>query len=1001
MRKQSSFPGSSTDTYKERLFINSGYHRQAKRIYKREQWKMTTNRPLSLFISSKMQELAHERRHIQAVLKGYEIYGWLWEEDAGARPEPIRNTYLEEVHSCDIYIGLFWLGYGPDTIEEYKHARIYNKPCLIYEKQVNIEKRSPELATFLQAIQQVANPDGLTVYHFETSEQLAKQVHTDVLRLLTTRFRENRQQPESSTQHIWNVPFRHNPFFTGRTNLLQQLLNNLTSYKATALTQAEVINGLGGIGKTQIALEYAYRFRDKYQTVLWVRAATFDTLITDYVTLADLLDLPEKNEQDQNITVVAVKRWLSKYHNWLLILDNVEDLNLVLEFLPINGNGHILLTTRLQAVGSLAHSLEVEKMEMEEGILLLLRRAKVLVPDAMLEQAPQEELTKAKEVAMVMDGLPLALDQAGAYIEETRCSLSDYLNLYQTQRVKLLNIRGNIASDHPESVATTFSLAFEKVQETNASAANLLRLCAFLNPDMIPEEIFTDYVPNLDPALPPIVTDHFELNTVISSILKFSLVRRNRDTKPLPLHRLIQAVIKHGMTEPTQNEWAQHAVRAVSRSFPFASPITWQKCQRFLPHAYVCAELIERYHIETMEATGLLYRIARYLDDRALYAEANLYYQRALTLCEKLQGVEYPGLADILRQLAELHRVQGKYAQAETLHQRALKIRKNSSGREELDLATSFDDLAGLYMEQGRYAQAESYYLRALKIRKKVLGPKHQQVGAILNNLALLKRHQDKYAEAEALYQQSLAMKKQNAEDIDLASNLSNLADLYRAQGKYTEAEALSHQALTICEKIQGLEHPEVATKINNLALIYQEQGKDTEAEALHLRALANNENVLGANHPKVAITLGNLGALYTKQGKYEQAELLLNRAVAINEQMLGPAHPEVANSLNNLALCYVVQGKYDLAEPLFRQALAIWEQTSGLQPAKMITTLNNLAFLLRIMKREVEAKELDMKARAMEAGIFWENCRTDTVKRLDRFPRGKQNTRKSKKRAH
>lgn len=155
----------------------------------------------------------------------------------------------------------------------------------------------------------------------------------------------------------------------------------------------------------------------------------------------------------------------------------------------------------------------------------------------------------------------------------------------------------------------------------------------------------------------------------------------------------------------------------------------------------------------------------------------------------------------------------------------------------------------------------------------------------------------------------------------------------------------------------------------------------------------------MGLNHPNVAITLGNLGTLYTKQGKYDQAELHLKRAFAINELMLGPVHPEVANSLNNLAQCYVMQSKYDLAESLFRQAMTIWEQTSGLQPAKMITTLRNFAYLLRLTKRELEARELNVRARAMEGVNFLENRKNDQVgKPPRRFPRRKPNARKSKK---
>ena len=168
---------------------------------------MTTNQPLSLFISSKMKELLDERQAVQSTLKEYDMYGWLWEKDAGARPEPIDSTYLKEVEACDIYIGLFWLGYGPYTIEEYEHARKHLKSCLIYEKHVNIPQRDPKLQAFLDKLQQVKNPDGLTVYRFETPAELAAQVKKDVIHLLTTRFRESRQQPPSSVKKVFKAKY--------------------------------------------------------------------------------------------------------------------------------------------------------------------------------------------------------------------------------------------------------------------------------------------------------------------------------------------------------------------------------------------------------------------------------------------------------------------------------------------------------------------------------------------------------------------------------------------------------------------------------------------------------------------------------------------------------------------------------------------------------------------------------------------------------------------------
>jgi hypothetical protein len=267
---------------------------------------------------------------------------------------------------------------------------------------------------------------------------------------------------EMAPSPIWNVPYQRNPFFTGREELLKHLHESLTNEKSVALTQA--ISGLGGIGKTQTAVEYAYRYRDEYHDVLWVNAATRDTLITSFLDLARRLNLSEKNEQDQNITVQAMKRWFEQHDHWLLIIDNADELSIVYDFLPRGGKGHILLTTRTQALGPLATKIDLEKMEKEEGMLFLLRRAKVLATDTPLSHASKIERAAAKSIVKEMDGLPLALDQAGAYIEETNCGLSAYLDLYRTHRTDLLRHRSDLPTDHPEPVSTTWSLSFKKVE---------------------------------------------------------------------------------------------------------------------------------------------------------------------------------------------------------------------------------------------------------------------------------------------------------------------------------------------------------------------------------------------------------------------------------------------------------------------------------------------------------------------------------------------------------
>ncbi len=199
---------------------------------------------------------------------------------------------------------------------------------------------------------------------------------------------------------------------------------------AAALSQPPAISGLGGIGKTQAAVEYAYRYRDEYQHVLWVLANTHETLTSSYLALAGLLNLPEQGAQDQSLTVQAVKNWLEQHDRWLLIFDNADDLSLVDEFLPAGSSGHILFTTRAHVMSGRAQRVEVEEMDAEEGALFLLRRTTMLARDAPLSSVSEAVRTAASAIVDAVDGLPLALDQAGAYIEETGCGLSRYLKLY-------------------------------------------------------------------------------------------------------------------------------------------------------------------------------------------------------------------------------------------------------------------------------------------------------------------------------------------------------------------------------------------------------------------------------------------------------------------------------------------------------------------------------------------------------------------------------------------
>jgi tetratricopeptide (TPR) repeat protein len=780
---------------------------------------------------------------------------------------------------------------------------------------------------------------------------------------------------------IWNVPYSRNPFFTGREEILTRLHDFLQVDNTAALIQPQGISGLGGIGKTQTALEYAYHYSNDYQAVLWVRADSQSTLISEFVNLAYLLQLPEKEEQDQNLIVEAVMRWLRATSHWLLILDNIEDFTVATPFIPLAGRGHILLTTRAHALGGIAQRIELEKMQPEVGSLLLLRRAGFLPPESLLDAAHEQDRTHAMEISRLVDGLPLALDQAGAYIKEMACSLSDYLALYHIRSTELLKERGSIYADYPHSVAATWSLSFEKVTQANPAAAELLFLCAFLYPDAIPEEIITDAAPDLGPILEPVAAHPLQVDSALKEVLRFSFLQREPDTRTFTIHRLVQAVLKDRMSQSLQHLWAERAVRAVNDTFPLVDFEVWPRCQRCILHAQTCATLIEQWDMIFPVAVRLLSVAGDYLYERGRYKEAEPLLLQMLAVCERVLEPDHPEMAMFLNDVALLYDAQGRYDQAEMLYQRSLGIAENTFGPGHPNMAIGLNNLAALYKNLGKYEQAEALHLRSLAIKEAAFGPDHLELAVSLNNLAVIYECMHKYDLAEAYYQRSLAIKEAalGLEHPSVATNLNNLAALYKKQENYEQARQLYQRALATREKVLGPDHPEVAGNLNNLAVLCEAVGESEQAELLYQRALRIDEGTFGLEHPQVATDLNNLATLYENRGQHDQSEPLFQRSLAIKEKILDAEHPSLAASLNNLAFCYRKQGEYDQAEPLYRRSLTIREKTLGPAHPETATSLNNLAVLYMDQGRFESAEPLLKRALAIRKEALGPN-HPDTV---------------------
>ena len=510
--------------------------------------------------------------------------------------------------------------------------------------------------------------------------------------------------PEEASP-LWAVPYPRNRFFTGRDPLLQELHQQLVHEHRAALSQSTVLSGLGGIGKTQTALEYAYRHVHDYTALFWIGAETSERLVSSFVALAEILQLPERLDSDQQRVVAAVQRWLSTHQGWLLIFDNVEDLEVVRPFIPTVPHGSILFTTRLQAVGTLAQQVEVETMGLAEGTLFLLRRARMLPSEADLDHISPELLAQGEALVIKLDFLPLALDQAGAYIEETGCSPAIYLELYQSRRKELLQRRGHTPSEHPESVATTWSLSFQRLEQRNPAATDLLRMCAFLEPDAIPEELLQEGCLTLGSQMHAVATDLLAFHEACEDLARFSLVQRDPQARLLRIHRLVQAVLKDAMETHEQERWVEHMIRTTERLFPATvDTTTWSVCQRLLPQAQMSSLWAERFAVASPQAASLLLRTAQYLRDVALFEQAKRLNHQVLAIRERMLKQEHLEMAQSLQALAEVSQEQEKYAEAEPLFQRALAIREQQLGPEHPDVAQSLTNLALLFWQQGRYA---------------------------------------------------------------------------------------------------------------------------------------------------------------------------------------------------------------------------------------------------------------------------------------------------------
>jgi tetratricopeptide (TPR) repeat protein len=590
---------------------------------------------------------------------------------------------------------------------------------------------------------------------------------------------------------LHNLPYpRLGDLFTGRQEELEALSGNGTA----AITQSTTLSGLGGIGKTRLAVEYAWRSGNRYTAAWFVRADSPENLRRNLAILAgpELMNLPEWEAPVEETTVAAVKRRLREQPGWLMILDNVdtpEAADAVLEVLPSLSKGRVLITSRLTAWPATVRKQSLDKLSREEAVDFLLHRT----GDG--REPAADDAARAADLAERVDGLPLALEQAAAYIVRHRMRLSEYLRAWEQEREKLLQWYDPRVMQYPASVAVTWKQTFDRLSPTPAA---LLRLTAFLAPDPLPFEMLEQGAEIVKRAAELFceeagtAVDGKTVREAVADLGDYSLITR-QDGGMLAVHRMVQEVLRSQISEERRKEWLVGVLWIVNAAAvgDVDDVRTWPVWDRLRPHV---AEVVKR-------------------GDKA--------------------GISEP-TSRLMNDLGVLFMAKGLYSEAEPLLRRVLARDDDSLGPQHRKVAVRLCNLGLFLQKTNRPREAERLIRRALAIDEATLGKDHPSVAIDLNNLALSLQAINCFGEAEQLMRRALTIDVAafGNDHPNVAIRLNNLAALLQATNRLGEAEPLMRRAVEIYEESLGAEHPRTQNARRNLAALLAAMNPGTGEQA-------------------------------------------------------------------------------------------------------------------------------------------------------------------------
>jgi tetratricopeptide (TPR) repeat protein len=850
-----------------------------------------------IYVSSTYADLAQHREQVYRALRelGHDVLAM--EDYVAADQRPLAKC-LADVASCDLYVGIFAHRYGhvpgqdnPEgrsiTELEYRHAEAHGIPRLVFLLDLAVPWLPSWMDTFtgdgeqgarIRALREELGRERLASF-FTTAEELARKVGAAVTRQLAElAARQETYQlvkglPTVPAKVAWTIPPPVRSF-TGRTEQLASLHNQLTDQGAAALVPTAALTGMGGVGKTQLALAYAQRYRAEYELGWWVPAETELGLLTALADLGMALGLPADLPPGE--LAARTRDALGQRSKWLLVFDNAPDPAAVAEFLPGTGGGHVLVTSRDSAWHGIAEPVPVDLLPLDEAVQLLVRRS------------GDPDKRAASTLAEALGRLPLALEQAASYAATARLPLARYLALFDQRRAELLGLGKPLA--YQGTVDATFTLALDRLQERSPAAGQLVELCALLAPDELPLPLLLSRPELLSEPLASVAADELRRGAVVGALYLQGLLTRDAG-ETARMHRLVQAVTVAHLANAERQQRTAGAVGLLDGLFPSEGeqPEHWSVCAQLLPHVQALLNHARVTQLSSPAVANLLTSTGRYLWARGLDIRLAVdVFEQALAIDQRLHEGDH---SDVSRSLSNLNialRAVGEYERAQELAEQALAIDQRLHEGDHPHLATSLSNLAETLRTLGEYERARELDEQALAMRQRLYQGDYLGVAASLENLANDLLMLGEHRRAQELREQALAMWRRlyQGDNPYVARSLSNLALNLRRVGEYERARELDEQALAMQRRLYQGDHREVAGSLSRLAVDLAALGEYGRARELDEQALAMRQRLYQGDHPDVANSLSNLAADLRQAGEEERARELDEQALAMRQRL-------------------------------------------------------------------------------------------------------------------